>query len=234
MEKKLIEFPLCEIKLDEEGKQGWFKGYASKFGNVDSYGDTIMPGAYTRTLKGRKRSPSMFINHNSYDIPVGDWLSVIEDDKGLLVEGLIDMVHHLGVSLYSAMKRKAMDGMSIGYQLAKGGYEVVEETGGRILKEIILREISVVTWPADDKARISAVKSAIGELVTLADCEAFLSDSGRMSNAAATTFVSHLKTICLSESGIRVNGKGEDKTETVLSLLGQNTNDIIKTLTRKP
>ena len=87
----------CQLKFDSNAK-GEFEGYASVFNGVDSYKDTILPGAFKKTLK-KERNPSMFINHNSYAIPVGDWVSLKEDDTGLLVKGRVDQNHTDGFSV---------------------------------------------------------------------------------------------------------------------------------------
>ena len=187
----------CELKFSSS-KTGVFEGYASKFGGVDSYGDTILKGAYEKTLK-EDRKPSMFVNHDSFVVPVGDWLELSEDDVGLVVVGQVDMKHKDGPTVHSALKRGAMDGLSIGYKVAKGG-GVENDNGGMDLSEIILREISVVNFPADDAARISNVKQEIENLKTLKDFELFLRDSGSFSKSAATAFVSRINKLKQSES----------------------------------
>lgn len=210
-----------EIKAEGAKPEGWFKGYASKFGGVDSYKDTIQPGAYTKTLK-KKMPPHGFINHDSYEIPVLDWIKLEQDDIGLLVEGLVDLSHYKGPTLHSAIKRKAMNGMSIGYTLPRGGFEILEG-GGRLLKEIDLIEISVVTRPADDKARIAQVKDVIGTLETLRDCENFLRDSGKMSSTVVMAFLSQMKSVILRDSeaeGIRLAKAAEQNEAQLKALLG--------------
>ena len=187
----------CELKFSSS-KTGVFEGYASKFGGVDSYGDTIIKGAYEKTLKA-DRKPSMFVNHDSYHVPVGDWIELSEDDTGLFVVGKVDMNHKDGPTVHSALKRGAMDGLSIGYKVAKGG-GIENDTGGMDLSEIILREISVVNFPADDAARISNVKQEIENLKSLKDFELFLRDSGNFSKAMAVTYVSQIMKLKRSDS----------------------------------
>lgn len=193
----------CHIKFDES-KEGEFEGYASVFGGVDSYGDTIIKGAYAKTLK-KNRNPSMFVNHDSYQVPVGDWIELSEDDTGLIVKGRIDMNHKDGLTVHSALKRGAMDGMSIGYKVAKGG-GAENDTGGMDLTEIVLKEISVVNFPADDAARISVVKYEIEEIESLRDAEVFLRDSG-YSKSAAIAFVSRIKNLTRRDAGEGSDGE---------------------------
>jgi len=202
---------LCELKF-AGSKDGTFEGYASVFDGNDSYGDTIEVGAFKKTIKN-DRTPSMFINHDSNQIPVGDWKSLEEDSTGLSVVGKVDLNHKDGPSLYSALSRKAMDGISIGFTIPKGGFtykedqdDIPEFMRGRILTEITLKEMSVVNFPADDSARISAVKSEIQEIPDLKTAERFLRDLG-LSKAVAMAFVSHVKNLYQSDSAIKDNDK---------------------------
>ena len=77
--------PLESVELRFEGNTRKFRGYASTFNGNDSYGDTILPGAYLKTLADNGM-PKMFFAHD-WGLPVGKWLSAVEDEKGLLVEG---------------------------------------------------------------------------------------------------------------------------------------------------
>lgn len=81
--KKTLSLSDCQIKLD--GDSGKFAGYASVFGGVDSYGDTILRGAFESTLRNNGK-PKMFYGHQ-WDIPIGKWLKAKEDEHGLYVEG---------------------------------------------------------------------------------------------------------------------------------------------------
>lgn len=191
----------CDLKFDSK-KAGEFEGYASVFGGVDSYGDTIIKGAYEKSIKsGRKVSG--FINHDSYAIPVIDWLKMTEDDTGLLVHGKVDLNHKDGPTVYSALNRGAMDGLSIGYTVPKGG-GTENDTGGMDLTEIKLKEISVVNFPADESARISVVKHNIELIETFRDVEQCLRDAG-YSKSAALVFVSRIKEIARRDAGDKLS-----------------------------
>lgn len=180
--------PVSEIKLS--GNVGEFEGYASGFNLVDVYKDTVLPGAYAKAIEsGRK--PHMFVNHDSYAIPIGDWKHLEEDSTGLLVVGQIDLNHKDGPTAHSAIKRGALDAMSIGYNIPDGGSKTRED-GVRELISIDLKEISLVNFPADDSARIIGVKADIEQLENLKDYERILRDLG-LSKSAATAYVSRLK-----------------------------------------
>lgn len=189
----------CGLKFDSSDT-GEFEGYASVFDGVDAVKDTILKGAYSKTL-GQKRAPSMFVNHDSWQVPVGDWVKLEEDDVGLLVKGKIDLNHKEGPTVYSALKRGAMDALSIGFRIPAGGAEEKED-GTRVISEIDLKEISIVNFPADDAARISIVKSEIETIENLKEAEMFLRDSGVFSKSAAMAFVSRIKKLTRSDSGV--------------------------------
>lgn len=195
---KKIDNPLesCELKFKSDIK-GEFTGYASVFNGVDAVNDTILPGAFEKSLQ-QKRSPAMFVNHNSFDVPVGDWVKLSEDDNGLKVTGKIDLNHRDGLTVFSALKRGAMDALSIGFRIPKGGAEEKDD-GSRIIKEVDLKEISIVNFPADDAARIAVVKSEILKIESLKEIESYLRDLG-WSRSNSTTFVSHFMKLRLREA----------------------------------
>lgn len=180
----------CQLKFDEK-TDGLFEGYASVFDGLDSYGDTIKKGAYKKTIKALDKLP-MFVNHDTLAIPVGDWLELKEDNTGLFVKGQIDMNHNEGMPLLSAIKRKQMDGLSINYRVPKGGQDYNQNTNINTLTEIVLREISVVNFPADLDARITDVKKEELTLIqSMRDAENYLRDLG-FTKADALLFLSRI------------------------------------------
>lgn len=181
---------LCQLKFAEDGPEGIFTGYAAVFGGVDSFGDTIVKGAFKETLEGRKHPVRMFNSHNP-SRPIGKWLSLKEDSTGLLVEGELTPNHTDAQDVFASMLHGAIDGLSIGFKVPIGGAEDTDE-GGRRLAKINLIEISPVSMPADDDARIATVKSEIQEIETIRDVEVFLRDVG-LSNSAAKAFISRLR-----------------------------------------
>lgn len=162
--RKSLSLTDCDIKMD--GDSGRFSGYASVFGGVDSYGDTIIKGAFETTLR-RDGKPKMFYGHDAFSgIPIGKWLSAKEDDKGLLVEGELTPGVTLANDVRAALKHGTLDGLSIGGYLKAGDFEQSAD-GGRVIKKWSrLIEVSVVAFPADSAARVdlSSVKSAIADL----------------------------------------------------------------------
>lgn len=194
MEIKNLSFDAVQVKFDDE-KTGTFEGYASVFGGVDSYGDTIVQGAYKKTIGKRERPILMRWNH--YGPVIGKWLEIREDEKGLFVKGELTAGHSVAQDVYASLKHGAVSGMSIGYRV-KQSVDYPEE-GRRELKEIELVEISVVESPADTAAQIAGVKSAIEAADSLKDIEAILRDAGGFSRTDATTLVARIKSISHGE-----------------------------------
>ena len=190
---------LSDASLKMDGDTGRFAGYASVFGGVDSYGDTIVRGAFESTLRNNGK-PKMFFNHE-WSMPIGKYLVAREDEKGLWVEGELTPGLNLSSEVRAAMKHETLDGLSIGGFLKKGDYDETE--GGRIIRKwSSLVEISPVVFPADRAARVDlgSVKSAdlaeaITEIESVRDLERFLRDAGGLTKGAATALVARAKAV---------------------------------------
>lgn len=202
LQRKTIS--LSDVDLKMEGETGKFAGYASTFGGVDSYGDTIIKGAYDYTLRTNGK-PKMFVNHDSSALPVGKYLVAKEDDHGLWVEGEFTPGSKLAEEVRAALKHGTVDGLSIGYALKSSDYEDAE-TGGRIIRRVSrLAEVSIVTFPADDAARVDlgSVKNegfeqAIADMKSIRDFEYLLRDAGGFSKGAAQALTARVKTLLAS------------------------------------
>lgn len=199
METKQIALEAVQLKADGDGQ---FAGYASVFGGLDSYGDTIEPGAYEKTLQNRDRPIRMRWNH--YGPVVGKYTEIKEDDTGLWVRGELTPGHSVAEDVYASLKHGAIDGLSIGYRVRD--YDM--DGNVRRLKEIDLVEISVVEEPADLGARVGDVKDHyIAELIeqvdSLKDAEAMMREAFGLSRGQATSLVSRIK---------RLGDRGQEKT----------------------
>lgn len=164
---------------DTDGKMT-FSGYGAVFGNVDSYGDVIAPGAFAKSLANHYSEgsqPLMFLNHDAFgSLPIGRWTDMAEDGHGLKVHGeLLDT--QMGRDTYTALKAGAINGLSIGFRPVEFSTRSKPEDPRRTLKAVDLVEVSVVTLPANQKARVSAVKS-MGEEMSVRDLEALLRECG--------------------------------------------------------
>ena len=202
LQHKSLPLSDCQIKLDESGA-GRFSGYASVFGGVDSYGDTIIKGAYEGTLR-KYGKPKMFVNHDAFDLPVGKWLTAKEDDHGLYVEGELTPGMAKAADAHAALKHGTVDGLSIGYALKRGDWEETAE-GGRIIRKVAqVAEVSIVTFPADGAARIdlASVKAeGLDQINTERDLEYFLRDAGSFSRQLAKAVASRAKSIFQRDAG---------------------------------
>lgn len=139
-----------------EADDGVFEGYASLFGVMDNGGDNVQAGAFKKSLK--KRGPGkvkMLYQHDSDDI-IGMWDEIAEDERGLKVKGHLLLDLPLAKQVYILMKAKALDGMSIGFRTINA--DIDRATGMRLLKEVELWEISIVTFPMLPTATVTAVK----------------------------------------------------------------------------
>jgi HK97 family phage prohead protease len=170
----------AELKADE---QGVIEGYGSIFGNVDSYGDIVAKGAFSRTLgeAEKSRMPAMLWQHNP-DEPIGVWQTMREDAKGLFVRGQLADTQR-GREALTLVKMGALTGLSIGYSTVKFEYDQSKDI--RTLTDVNLWEVSPVTFPANDKARISGVKAAE---MTEREIEEILRDAG-FSRKEAKAFI---------------------------------------------
>lgn len=174
-----------------------FSGYGAVFGNRDSYGDVIQKGAFRDTLKEAKKSgnwPAMLMQHGGWGMgaedmmPVGIWTSMEEDDIGLKIEGkLADTTR--GREAYGLLKmspRPAITGLSIGYMAKEFILGTKPDEPRRTLKKIDLLEVSLVTFPANDLARVESVKSGLDIRIA----EQALRDAG-FSRSEAKAILAH-------------------------------------------
>lgn len=175
-----------QIKAAEDGS---IEGYGSVFGVRDNYDDVIAAGAFAASLAAHKAAgtmPAMLWQHDSHK-PIGIWESMAEDASGLRIKGRLALDTVLGKEAHALLKMGALNGLSIGFVSKQWAYD--RDTGVRTLTEVDLWEVSLVTFPANEKARITNVKS--GDLITPKDAEKTLRDAG-FSKSDATAFVSRV------------------------------------------
>ena len=194
MDFKRLALDSVDLKFDDDTRG--FAGYASMFGGLDAYGDTVEPGAYKGTLRNRDRPIRMRWNH--FGPVIGKWVELKEDEKGLLVKGELTPGHSVAENVYASLKHGAVDGLSIGYRVKD--YEM--QGNVRHLKKLDLVEISVVEEPADLGAKIGEVKdlaALIDDISSLKEFEALLREAGGFSRASATALASKMRTLARGE-----------------------------------
>jgi hypothetical protein len=161
---KIIDYPLSIKSIEPDGS---FSGYASVFDILDSQGEEVARGAFDASLKNWRQSgkmPKLLWQHDCRK-PIGLWHEIREDHYGLFVKGqlLLDIVQ--GREAYSLLKNGIIDGLSIGFVTVQA-----RRSGGaqkRILEEISLYEISLVTFAANQHAQVDHVKMVDPELDVL-------------------------------------------------------------------
>ena len=182
MTKQSLDAPFQVKALEETGS---FQGYASIFGVVDQGRDVVAPGAFARSLAAwaaKGRLPAMLWQHDASE-PIGAWAEMREDGRGLHVSGrlFVDDIARARQA-YALLKSGALGGLSIGFRTVEAAFD--EAARVRRLIEVELHEVSLVTFPALDAARVGDVKAAPG-IATIREFEAFLRDAGGFSHAAA-------------------------------------------------
>jgi HK97 family phage prohead protease len=148
-----------ELRLAADNP-GLIEGYAAVWGARDAFGDVLRPGAFTRSLAAHSAAgtrPLMLRNHDP-DRIIGAWQTVIEDAKGLRVAGALVLENRDGADAHALLRAGAMDGLSIGFRTVKAA----PGSGGRIVHDVELIEVSLVGRPAQPLARITAVRSDAG------------------------------------------------------------------------
>lgn len=172
------------------GDDGVIEGYASAWNVVDSYEEVVAPGAFKISLakaKREKRTVKMLYQHDSHQ-PIGVWDELTEDATGLRVKGrLLKDVSPKAAETYGLIREGALDELSIGYREIETKKDP-GQPGVLILKQLELREVSIVTFGALGRAaHIDSVKSILagGDLPTVREFEDHLRDAGFSKNLAA-------------------------------------------------
>ena len=171
----------CQIKTQKDDN-GIFEGYASTFGNVDKGNDIVVNGAFKKSLRRRPFNKVKLLYQHRTDEPIGVFNNMKEDKSGLLVEGQLAMGTQRGRETFELMKMGALDAMSIGFKADPRAQVYDEKRRRRYLKDIDLMEVSLVTFPMNDKAVIHAVKGADR---TIREWEDLLRDVGDLSRTEA-------------------------------------------------
>lgn len=170
MEHKFLNL---EWKADEDGS---IEGYGAVFGEVDQGNDVIAPGAFTESL-GSGRRVRMLMQHDP-DKVIGTWDEMAEDERGLRVKGRFLTKVQLGADAYEMVKAGAVDGLSIGYRTVKAA----SRDGRRVIMQADVWEVSLVTFPMNEMARVDAVKAAD---MTRRDLERVLTQDAKLTRSVA-------------------------------------------------
>lgn len=149
-----MEYKAIQFKADDvDAESRIISGYASTY-DLDQGGDIIVRGAFAKTLEVGSKRVKVLWQHNS-QMPIGRPVKMQEDDKGLFVESYIAKTRQ-GDEALELAREGIIDSMSIGYQVNESEYK---DDGVRVIKELTLMEYSLVTWPMNEAAVITGVKS---------------------------------------------------------------------------
>ena len=159
----------ADIKIkagpDDGLADGQFEAYASVFGNVDSYGDVVVKGAFADTLAEWKASdnrlPALFGHRfDDPDYNIGHVEEAVEDDHGLKVRVQLDLDSPKAVQVYRLLKGRRISQMSYAYDVLEGGPSKSEELGDYYeLRKLKLHEVSVVPIGANQETEVLGVKA---------------------------------------------------------------------------
>ncbi|MEO0681693.1 MAG: HK97 family phage prohead protease [Pseudomonadota bacterium] len=169
LETKYLAFDRAAT-LAEDGR---IEGYASFFGAEDQGGDVVAPGAFARSLRSLSdagRAVKLLWQHDPGE-PIGVWDLVREDERGLAVTGRLLREVRRGAEAIALLQAGAVDGLSIGYRTVQAERR---PGGGRLLTEVELWEVSLVTFPMLPQARAMAPEAEAGADETL---EALLAEA---------------------------------------------------------
>jgi HK97 family phage prohead protease len=167
---------------------GRFEGYGSVFDVRDAFAEKVAPGAFARSLAQHRRQgsmPAMLWQHDAGQ-PIGVWTEIAEDEAGLKVAGQLALSTQRGHEAYELLKLGAINGLSIGYATIASAID--EKSRARVLTDVDLWEVSLVTFPANSAARVLAVKA--DDITDKRSFEKFLREAG-FSRARAVAIANH-------------------------------------------
>lgn len=161
MKTKKLEYGVSNFKYDQE--TGEFSCYGNVKGNIDHAQDRTLDGAYRNSIKRHEMNgtmPKMFWMHNPFELPVGKWLEMREDEKGLFLRGKLSKTS-MGRDIEILARDGALDSFSIGYTEVQSKWN--HEKGCNDLIELDIKEISWVTFAANEESRLVDIKSKLSE-----------------------------------------------------------------------
>lgn len=144
------------LEIKSLAEDGSFAGYASVFGVVDNQQDVVAPGAFQATLKNRTQPVQLLWQHQ-WEEPIGTIEALFEDKRGLYIRGRLLMQVARAKEAHALLKAGVIRGLSIGYNVKRASRN--RDTGVRTLLEVELWEVSLVTFPANEAAQVTVVKS---------------------------------------------------------------------------
>ncbi len=182
-QKQNQDCKFADIKIGTIAEDGTFSGYASLFGVTDLANDSVVKGAFAKSLSARGISGVRMLFQHDPAEPIGHWLEIREDFRGLFVKGKLSLGVKRSREVLDLMRSKALDGLSIGFRTVKAR----KDAGSNIrhILEADLWEISIVTFPMLPTARVAQVKSQIMPFPTTREFEIWLRRDAGLSRGEA-------------------------------------------------
>ncbi|MGL4488776.1 MAG: HK97 family phage prohead protease [Rhizobiaceae bacterium] len=177
----LNEFKFADVTLDTVDADGVFSGYASLFDVTDLARDSVSKGAFAKSLVARGVANIRMLFQHDPNEPIGQWLEIREDARGLFVKGRLALGVGKAREVLALLRDKALDGLSIGFKTIRSRKDAA--TGVRRILEADLWEVSVVTFPMLPSARIADVKA--GNLPSIREFETWLRRDAGLSRSEA-------------------------------------------------
>ena len=177
MKNKHIQVPISGFKAVGDNME--FTCHTNVKGNIDHARDRTMDGAYLNSIKNHKANgtmPKMFWNHDRTSPPVGVWIDMEEDEKGLFKRGrMLDTDR--GIEIYKGLKSRAIESFSIGYAVRQEKYN--SSLGCNDLIELDIKESSPVNFACNEQALLVDIKNRLGEgeRLSKADLRILLEDA---------------------------------------------------------
>jgi hypothetical protein len=181
-EKDIVEVK-SELKAYDDNSNeeyGMFEGYGSVFGNKDLGNDVIEKGAFTKSIKRRTNKGVKLLYQHKSDMPIGVFDEIKEDDHGLVVKGRLALKTQAGAEAYELLKMGALDGLSIGFKINPSEVSYDRRANKRIIKEVDLMEVSLVTFPMNPQATVRSVK---GQEISIREWEKGMRDAFNLSRS---------------------------------------------------
>lgn len=225
-----MEIKTVPLEFKAAAQAGAFKGYGAIFGNRDDGGDIIEQGAFKK-FKTTKDGKVRIALYHDLDKIIGK-ATVTQDTKGLLLDGQLNLNLSYASDAYELMKDGSLDGLSVGFNIIKGGSEWKEDGDDftRIISKAELWEVSVVPFGMNPKAKVSSVKAADLESITdIRDLEDALRDAGFSRKQAVAIALHGFKGLQRDAAGSTgAQRDADDQSSAMLDQLKSHITDILK------
>lgn len=173
-----------KLSIKNLSEDGYFEGYASVFNFLDHHGDSVKKGAFKNSLLTRSVKGLKMLWQHDQNKPIGVWEEAREDAYGLYVKGRLLMEVPQAQEAYAFLKAGVIEGLSIGYNSVHSYFDNSKKIN--FLTEVDLLEISLVTFAANEKAKVVNVKNLIYFQKRLKDLQSALE---HLAKAVATSTV---------------------------------------------